>query len=112
MVYINDTSGTITIPRHTFNIHGNYTLILTSNMANDVVLVDNQSNISTNTLYYKFALDNLTGLNVGEYNYTLNGVDDEDEECILETGLLTFGNYTREVPVNNTFEKQKIQYNG
>ena len=31
---------------------------------------------------------------------------------IIETGLLVFGNFDRTVIVNNTFNKQKIQYNG
>lgn len=108
MVYINENSGSITIPRHTFTCSGNgYNLILTSNLCNEVLLVRNGNNISTNSLYYKFELYNLTDLNVGEYTYKLIC-----DDVVLEWGLLTFGNYQRTVIVNNTFNTNKIQYNG
>ena len=108
MVYINENSGSITIPRHTFTDSGNgYDLILTSNLSNEVVLVNKGNNISTNSLYYKFALNSLTALNVGEYTYKL-----VSDDVVLEIGLLTFGNYQRTVIVNNTFNTNKIQYNG
>lgn len=109
MVYINDTSGTITIPKHTdvFSDSG-YTLIVTSNLSDDVVLVKNGGDISTNSLYYKFALHSLSNLNVGEYQYTLY----DDSENAVEVGLLTFGTFERQVIVNNTFNREKIQYNG
>ena len=107
MVYINETSGTVSLPRHTQDVSSAYTLVLSSNLSNSVRLVDNGSNISTNPLYYKFAFNN-QNLNVGEYTYNLTGTDNS----ILETGLLTYGAYNREVIVNNTTNKQKIQYNG
>lgn len=107
MIYINETSGTISIPRHNTIGDGSYTLRLSSHLSNDVVLVENSGNISTNDLYYKFTLGDLSNLNVGEYTYKLwNGSE------IIETGLLVFGNFDRKVIVNNTFNKQKIQYNG
>lgn len=109
MVYINDTSGTITIPKHMEVVsESGYTMILTSNLSSNVVLVKNGGNISTNSLYYKFALNNLSSLNVGEYTYTLY----DDSENVVEVGLLTFGTFKRQVIVNNTFNKEKIQYNG
>lgn len=111
MVYINENSGTISIPRHTFNTTGLYRLIVSSNISNEVILVEDGNDISTNTLYYKFALGNLDKLNVGEYTYNLyfiNGISTD----IIETGLLTYGNFNRVVTVNNTFNKEKIQYNG
>lgn len=108
MVYINDTSGTITIPKHT-ETTGTYNLTLTSNLSDDVVLVENSGNISTNSLYYKFTLNNLSNLNVGEYTYSLY---DNTSKTIVEQGLLTFGTFERQIIVNNTFDKEKIQYNG
>lgn len=107
MVYINENSGTISIPRHTFNTSGDYKLVVTSNISNDVILVEDGNNISTNTLYYKFALGSLTNLNVGEYTYKLYVLND-----VIETGLLTYGNFNRVVTVNNTFNNEKIQYYG
>ena len=96
MVYINDASGTITIPKHT-DTTGTYTMILTSNLSDDVVLVENGGDISTNSLYYKFALNNLSGLNVGEYTYKLL----DGSEIVVEEGLLMFGTFKRQVIVNN-----------
>lgn len=109
MVYINNTSGTVTIPKHLDIVSDSgFTLILTSNLSDNVVLVKNGGDISTNSLYYKFALNNLSNLNVGEYTYTLY----DDSENAVEVGLLTFGTFERQVIVNNTFNKEKIQYNG
>lgn len=108
MVYINSTSGTITIPKHS-DTSGTYTMVLTSQMSTTVTLVQDGSDISTNSLYYKFALGTLDFLNVGEYTYTLKESDSDD---ILETGLLTYGEYNREVIVNNNTQKQIIQFNG
>lgn len=107
MVYINENSGTISIPRHTFNSSGNYTLLVSSNLSDDVILVNNSGNISTNELYYKFALSDLSLLNVGEYTYKLYY-----DTKVIETGLLMYGNFNREVIVNNTFNREKKQYNG
>ena len=108
MVYINSTSGTISIPKHT-KTTGQYRLIVTSNMSDEVVLVPSNDDISTNPFYYKFALSNLDELNVGEYTYKLyNG----ELLTLCETGLLTYGEYNREDVVNNTFNNEKIQYNG
>lgn len=108
MVYINENSGTVSIPRHTFIPSDSYTLLLSSNLSDDVILVEDGGNISTNSLYYKFALDNLNQLNVGEYKYKLFDVLNN----VIEEGLLMFGNFDRKVIVNNTFNKEKIQYNG
>lgn len=108
MVYINENSGTITIPKH-INVDGSgFTMILTSNMANDVTVVENGGNISTNGMYYKFTLDNLNQLNVGEYTYKLY----DESDSVIEEGLLMFGKFDRQPIVNNTFRKTKIQYNG
>lgn len=107
MIYINDTSGTITIPKHIAVYSSGYTVVLSSNLSNEVAIVENGSDISTNPLYYKFALDSLD-LNIGEYTYKLYG----DSDNVLEIGLLTYGEFEREVIVNNQTVKQKIQYNG
>lgn len=107
MVYINETSGTINIPRHTFDSTGAFTLKV-SNISGTITLVDSGNDISTNTMYYKFALGSLASLNVGEYTYELF----DGSHNMIETGLLTYGEYTRTVIVNNTFNNEKKQYNG
>ena len=107
MIYLSDTSEFIVIPKHV-NSEGNYTLKVTSNMSNEVILVENGSNISTTYLFYKFSISNLNFLNVGEYTYTLY----DKYNNISETGLLTYGDYKREVVAYNTFNNEKKQYNG
>ena len=107
MIYINENSGTINIPKHTSNNYSEFTLKLYSNISDEVILVEDGANISTNSLYYKLTLDSLDGLNIGEYTYKLIS-----DDVVLETGLLVFGNYERQVIVNNTFNNEKIQYNG
>lgn len=107
MIYINELSGTINIPKHTSNDYSSFTLKINSNISDEVILVDNGENISTNTLYYKLALNNLNDVNVGEYTYKLIS-----DDVVLEKGLLVFGNYQRCITVNNTFNNRKKQYNG
>lgn len=107
MIYINELSGTINIPKHTSNEYDVFTLKITSNISDEVILVENGENISTNSLYYKLTLDNLDKVNVGEYTYYLMS-----NNQTLEKGLLVFGDYHRVVTVNNTFNNRKKQYNG
>lgn len=108
MIYINENSSAISIPRHSLNTEGGYTLVVKSNVSNNVILVEDGGNISTNDFFYQFPLNNLSNLNVGEYTYLLYDVNSE----VIETGLLMYGKYERTVVVNNTFNKEKIQYNG
>lgn len=107
MIYLNDLSATVSVPRHTQDVSSAYTLVLTSNLSDSVALINSGSNVSTNSLYYKFPIDENVKLNVGEYTYTLY----DDSENVLEQGLLTYGAYSRQVIVNNT-TNEKIQYNG
>lgn len=110
MVYINDNSGTISVPRHTFNRNfDNYVLKIYSNLSNDILLVED-NNISTNPLYYKFVLQPDLNISTGEYSYRLYG-NNSDLEILLEQGLLTYGEYNRLVTVNN-YNSNKIQYEG
>ena len=111
MIYINEYSGAVSVSRHNSkDVSAYFRMVLTSNMCNDIILVNDGNDISTNPLYYKFPLNDLSNLYVGEYTYKLYGSD--NPETVLETGLLVFGNYERKVVVNNSFEKEKIQYNG
>lgn len=105
MIYLNENSGCISIPRHTFS-DGYYTLVLTSNLTNEIILVDDKENISTNDSYYKFEIttDELTP---GEYTYELY-----NNEVVIELGLITFGSYEKSRVEYDTFNPFKVQYNG
>lgn len=105
MIYINENSGSINIPRHTFT-DGYYTLILTSNLTNRIVLVDDKENISTNDLYYKFEIST-EELTPGEYTYELY-----NNEVVIEIGLITFGSYEKSNVEYEAFNPFKVQYNG
>ena len=88
MIYINSNSGSINIPRHTFNYSQWYSLTLFSHLSEEVNLVVEGENISTNELYYKFAINDTANLNLetGEYTYKLKNSDD----VVIENGLLTY----------------------
>lgn len=108
MIYISDLTQEVSIPRHTTSSAESYRLVLTSNMTDSFTIVEEGEDVSTNPLFYKFELSDLSSLTVGEYTYTLYN----DFGAVLERGLLVYGDYEREVVVNNTFSKEKIQYNG
>lgn len=109
MVYINQCSGTITIPKHTKTTGLDlYKMVISSHLTDDITLFDNGYNISTNGLYYKFPLGDLNNLNVGEYTYKLY----DNENHVLETGLLTFGNFKVKITHKGEYLENKIQYNG
>ncbi len=107
MIYI-ESDSSILIPRHTYIDYGSYTLILTSNMSNPTTIVNGMSNISANTFYYKFQLSIPDSLPYGEYTYTLYNEDN----LVVETGLLTYGNFDRTGLVSKNTSQNKIQYNG
>lgn len=108
MIYISELSGHIDIPRHGNTSSTGFTVELSSNLTGDITIVEDGENVSASPLFYRLALGDLSSLETGEYKYTLYG----DYAQVLETGLLTFGDYRRTPVVNNTFNKQKIQYNG
>lgn len=106
MVYIDKHSEIITIPRHTQTDYSTYSLVLSSSMSTTFTLVDEMGNISTNPFFYSFPLDSKE-IAEGEYSYKLIS-----EDVILESGLVTYGSYTRSGLVMNNTSNQKLQYNG
>ena len=106
MVYIDKNKDIITIPRHTKADYNTYSLVLSSSMSTTFTLVDEMGNISTNPFFYSFPLDNKE-IAEGEYSYKLIS-----EDVILETGLITYGSYSRSGLVMNNTSNLKLQYNG
>lgn len=106
MIYINENTDKIIIPRRSTFVGSTYTLVLSSHLTNDFVLVDNDVNYSSNSLFYEFHLTEPINLYVGEYEYVLYSTNSE----VVERGLLVYGNYDKcDVVVNET-KKEKIQY--
>ena len=107
MIYINDFSGTITIPKTYSDEHSEtYNVVVTSKLGNEIYFVPDGANISTNPLYYKFGVSPAK-LEYGEYTYKLIGYPN----VILEEGILVHSALKSGV-INYNTEKEKIQYNG
>lgn len=112
MVYIDNLSEFVYIPRHNNETSEAYSVELTSRIHTDSInLVENQENVSDTPLYYKLRLAMvLSSIPTGEYEYTLYG----DFGEVLEKGLLTFGDYRPEWKPGYTFDpyfNRKRQYN-
>ena len=107
MIYIN-TNQTISIPRHSMNDSKTYSLQIQSRMTDPIIIVENQNDISTNAFYYEFPLSLPETLYEGEYTYILVTEDGQ----VVETGLLSYGEYSRLGVVSNHSPINKIQYNG
>lgn len=107
MIYINELSSVISIPKHSVTYSDRFTVVLSSHLTNEFIIVNDEENISTNFLYYKFPITQLE-IPVGEYTYKVISPSSE----VVETGLLVYGNYQRGDVVSNTFSKQIIQYEG
>lgn len=104
MVYIDDKSQEIVIPKHVSAI-GQFELVLENCLTHQTFTYSELENVSSSTLYYQFNLS--FSLPIGEYNYNLR-CDNND----IEIGLLTFGDYNRtEVAEYNT-NKQYKAYEG
>lgn len=113
MIYLSKRKPVVNVPKHTFVAEGNYKLVISSPVTNDVTIVEDGGNISTHRLYYKFSLDSLQiqSLSDGEYTYRLY----DKYDTVIETGLLVLGDYDGDDDdvVNDTFNiETKIQYNG
>jgi hypothetical protein len=102
MVYLNKTSGSITLPKY-YNVGGEYTLTLTNNLGKQVYTFDNLTDISELDYYYTFEIS-VSDMPTGEYNLSLKCGDFE-----VLVGMVTIGDYKRsnkEYEHKNTF----IQY--
>lgn len=103
MVYLNEASDKITLPRY-FEVNGEYTLILTNNLDKKVYTFDDLKDVSDLDYYYMFEIS-VSDMPTGEYNMTL-----KCGEFVVLEGMVTIGTYQRQnteyTHKNNTF----IQY--
>lgn len=112
MIYLNDLSDYMYIPKHNNESSEKYIVRIKSRINLDTRdIVMNQENESDTPLYYKLKLaDVISYLPHGEYEFTLYG--DFGEE--FEHGLVTIGDYDREYKTSYTFDPyfwRKRQYN-
>lgn len=111
MVYINKETEEVKIPRHYKKDFDAYSIILKSPLNNETILSACNPNLSTNNFFYKFTIDSLEGLNVGEYTYEVYGVKDE-ANTLVETGLMVYGDYVPKDVKSVSYERETIQYTG
>lgn len=85
------------------------TLTLINNLTKKEYSFDNLEDNNVSRLFYAFDITLESGMDDGEYSYTLY----DDENVVKATGLLQVGNYT---PNNNTYTANTkngyVQYNG
>lgn len=90
MIYINDSSTSIQIPRHNIGVgfEANVSVIISSGKES-IILTEPIDVRITLENYYILPINNLP-VNVGEYTYEVF----RGEE-VVETGLLTYGDYKK-----------------
>lgn len=120
MIWINDESETIQIPRHTGIAGDSYSLTLLNETTRQSFEFPNLSNISTDALLYEFEFVVDENMDEGQYSYMLYAhtvIDDQGTEVssMIESGLLIYGDYEREEDEVSEYDPEIntiIQFNG
>lgn len=105
MIFLNEQSQTIKIPRHERTSGGYYALNVTRNLTGEVREFDALDNTSETALFYEFAVDNWLSA-YGEYTYELS----EDTGKVLEIGIIRYGDFTGEISEYNGNEETNKVY--
>ena len=115
MIWINKNTTILEIPKHTSFIGERYGIklknVLTSNEYNFTA----EMSASNSALLYKFQVGELPTMDVGEYEYELyafNTIEGQEVRTKIESGLLNYGDYTRETSQYEPEANTIIQYNG
>lgn len=105
MIFINENSLGVVIPKHQMVIQDIFRLELVHQTTKQKFVFDNLTNYSEQGKLYLFQSD-FSGLIVGTYNYYVYG-----ENELIEEGLLVYGDFESE---NTQYEKNNttISYNG
>lgn len=105
MIFINNNSLGIVIPKHQMVIQDIFRLELVHQTTKQKFVFDNLTNMSEMGKLYLFQSD-FSNLIEGTYNYYVYG-----EQEIIEEGLLVYGDFESE---NTQYEKENktISYNG
>lgn len=91
MIYVDIDTERVAISRHSYTNLNEYRLILKNNLTGNETVFNGLVDMREFERLYVFEID-MSGLVDGEYNYYLYGNDE-----VLETGLLQYGNYKKEV---------------
>lgn len=117
MIWINNNSDSIQIPKHTETNGETYNLKLINDTTKKEYVFDHLYDRSDSALLYEFEFTPPALMDEGQYSYYLNGVistESGDVENLTESGLLIFGNYQRQTDVSEFTPETNtiIQFNG
>lgn len=115
MIWINNSTEIIEIPKHSSATGNRYKIKLTNNITKKEYEFNVGLSVSDSALMYAFRV-NLPAMDDGEYIYELYAIKIvglEEQSTLIESGLLIYGNYQRSgvsefEPESNTI----VQYNG
>ena len=116
MIWIDDSSLYIEIPRHSDALGTRYKIKFINVLTKQEYVLEVGESESDSALLYRFKIDNLALGDEGEYEYYLSMLGDVEGEqvaMLIESGLMAYGNYVREN--THTFEPQEntiVQFNG
>lgn len=116
MIWINNSTEIIEIPRHSDAEDTRYEIKLINVITKKEYTIEVGMSISDSALLYKFHVDNLPSMDEGEYEYYLSvfvTIEGLIEKRLIESGLLIYGDYVRSTvpefqPESNTI----VQFNG
>ena len=98
MLYINNNTEIISIPKHIESTLEAHTLHLVNNLANGIDFIIPLEIVAQNDYYYILKINN-QNIPTGEYTYYL-----KSDNTTLESGLLVYGDYIKDV---KEYEKTK-----
>ena len=116
MIWIDDSSLYIEIPRHSDALGTRYKIKFINVLTKQEYVLEVGESESDSALLYRFRIDNLALGDECEYEYYLSMLGDVEGEqvaMLIESGLMAYGNYVREN--THTFEPQEntiVQFNG
>lgn len=112
MIYIQNDTNSIQIPKHQNTISTEFDLAIFGKMKSNTEYFEKLKNDSDLDLLYEFNNLNFSRLADGEYVYFLYGLpsSETDSMQLLETGLLQKGEYKNTNKQYEGQEKPTIQY--
>ena len=111
MVFINNSSTSIQIPKHNESIEGSLVLKITNNITGMEYEWEDLVDVSESPILYEFAFLPYNTMDEGEYSYGLFVVVNENES-LIESGLLVYGDYVRETSQYESDTNKIVQFDG
>ena len=116
MIWINNSTELIEIPRHSDAEGSRYEIKLINVITKKEYAVEVGTSVSDSALLYKFPTTDFPSMDEGEYEYFLSvyvTVEGLVEKRLIESGLLIYGDYQRDnVPEYQPESNTIVQFNG